>query len=162
MEFCEVCSHKSKSSKHQGVLVGKMTDDTPFCTRRGPREIPRRDELTQPFCLCLTAPSQPMQGARGRRGQEDRGPPTRRCIARRAFTAAAVSFSEKSSLPRSKAPMLAVGLTAAQKRRGSTLHELGAQCTRASALQTASVVHLQPRLELGAILKSTRRARQCW
>ena len=43
--------------------------------------------------------------------------------------------------------MLAVGLTAAQKRRGSTLHELGAQCTRASAMQTASVVHLQPRLE---------------
>ena len=47
--------------------------------------------------------------------------------------------------------MLAVGLTAAQKRRGSTLHELGAQCTRASAMQTASVVHLQPRLTFGAM-----------
>ena len=47
--------------------------------------------------------------------------------------------------------MLAVGLTAAQKRRGSTLHELGAQCTRASAMQTASVVHLQSRLTFGAM-----------
>ena len=47
--------------------------------------------------------------------------------------------------------MLAVGLMAAHMRRGSTLHELGAQCTRASAMQTASVVHLQPRLRFGAM-----------
>ena len=46
--------------------------------------------------------------------------------------------------------MPAVGLTAAHMRRGSAMHELGAQCTRASAMQTASVVHLQPRLTFGA------------
>ena len=46
--------------------------------------------------------------------------------------------------------MLAVGLTAAHMRRGSAMHKLDAQCTRASAMQTASVVHLQPRLTFGA------------
>ena len=47
--------------------------------------------------------------------------------------------------------MLAVGLTAAHMRRGSAMHKLDAQCTRASAMQTASVVHLQPRLTFGAM-----------
>ena len=74
-----------------------------------------------------------------------------RCTASKAFTAAAVCFSENRSIPLPKASIPAAGVTAARIGRLSALAEPAVQRTRPSAMANAAVViQLQATLERGA------------